>query len=165
MKPTNREEGFLSDETNGAFLYDPLSKEFKLVSQSIWDTAEGEIKNCSGNLLNSAPGYKTYGWYPLVSLMDSKGERVAVISAAGPKTPAIFSFPTGQATGRILGTRYFEVFYRQGDKAKGSVVRLSGLDESYPLMCWTPDENFIVIYDNYFYNLFVVDSSDIERNN
>lgn len=157
IKPTEREKEFSTGLTNSAYLFKPTTKEFKLVPQEVWDTAEGEIKTCPMNLSNSKPQYDAYGWYPLVASMDSKGERAAVISAAGPAIPPVFSFPSGQATGRILGTRYFEVFDQRRGKAKGGVVRMKGLDDSQPLMCWTPDDNFVVIHNGFFSSLFVVD--------
>jgi hypothetical protein len=110
----------------------------------------------------SRPENNTYGWYPLISLRDSKSERVAVISATGPATPAIFSFPFGQATGRILGMRYLEIFYSRKVMAKSDVVRISR-EESLDL-CWTPDENFIVIYNSYFTDFSVVDVNALEKN-
>lgn len=160
IKPTKRIEESQLEITNGAYQYESASKEFKLVSQDVWDTAEGEIKTCRLN--DPSPNYETYGRYPLVSATASKNGRVGVISAAGPKIPPIFSFLPGQATGRILGMRYFEVFYPQKEMAKSEAVRVGKLEDIN--LCWTPDDNFVVIYSSYFTTLSVVDIKTLEEN-
>lgn len=160
IKPAEDEIGLPTDITSGAYYYEPASKGFRLVPQDFWDSAEGEIKTCHSD--NPISDHETYGWYPLIYETDSKAERAGVISAAGPKIPPVFSFPPGQATGRILGMRYFEIFYSQQGKAKSEAIRIGNNEDVH--LCWTPEENFVVIYDTYFINFSVVDIKILEKN-
>lgn len=162
IKPTKGRYGLPSDITDGAYYYEPASKEFRLVPQNFWDSAEGEIKTCPFD--DPIANHQTYGWYPLIYETDAKGERAGVISAAGPRIPRLFSLLPGEGsgTGRILGMRYFEIFYSQTGKAKSKAVRIG--DEEDINLCWTPDDNFVVIYDSYFINFSVVDIKALEEN-
>jgi hypothetical protein len=161
IKPTERIKEFPIGSTDGAYLYEPASKQFRFVSQDFWERAGGEIKTCD-QARAAAANFETYGWYPLTAERASRSGRTAVISAAGPFIPAIFSFPSGQATGRTFGMRYFEVFDPQKATTKSPVVRIGKFEDLH--LCWTPDDDFVVIYSGYFTKLAVIDVTLLEEN-
>jgi len=95
---------------------------------------------------------KAHGSHTIFSLADSRGEKKAMLSAAGPPLSIIWGERFMRSRPRILGTSKLEA---------GVWVR----DVKYliPQMCWTPDEDFVVIYDRSFYNFSVVDLKALEK--
>lgn len=162
IKPEVRRGTSSLDSTDGAVQYDPPTKTFKLVSQQNWEAAQGEIKTCDETQQNEMPArYDTYGLYALVALKDSKAARVAVLSAAGPKILPFFSLLPGQATGRILGTRYIEIFYPNDSTKKSRPIRVIADSHDNHSLCWSPFDDFVVVYDSYFNEIWVINADEI----
>ena len=148
---------------NGVYLYESASRNFSYKDDKIWDNARGEIKVCDKQII--APvrsSSQTYGKYLLNFKPDSTLTKQAIITTNGFKIPPIGILPNLGGTGRITGVRYFEVLSSNGEKI-GKSYRIQKLEmDSSPYLCWSKDNDFVVVSDTGYSTLAVFDIADLE---
>jgi hypothetical protein len=129
------------------------------VDRSLWDRSQEDITVCgdSRQIGREKETFDTYGRYLLSSHPSPREGMVAVVSAYGPKGPAMpgLIFGLGGGEGRIFGTRYLEIKEnRPGFPTIGRPIRMR--DFEAPSACWSNDERFVVLFDE-VYRISVLD--------
>lgn len=142
------------------FQYDINQKSVSKVGERVWSNATEKVSICQGSSAMSEKTevgkYNTYGKYALVMNDSPNKAKLAIISAYGPKVPTVgFIFGGGY---RIFGQRYLEI--KENITKYPTIAKPIRIEEmSSPSLCWSEDENLVVIYDHWNYSFSVVNLS------
>jgi hypothetical protein len=149
---------------NGVYIYDGATQRFSYKDGKTWDEAQGVIKVCDPKLISpvGAPR-QAYGKYKLNSEYDSTSTKNAIITTNGFKIPAFGVLPNLGGNGRITGIRYFEVLTKEGEKIS-KTMRVQKLEMTSPYLCWSQDNDFVIISDSGYSTLAVAEIAEIEKN-
>jgi hypothetical protein len=142
LKPANEK---------GVFQFDEQSGTFTRLEDSIWETFDGHEAVCSPNFQSVRESENIgYGKHTLYKLEDSKNSRLAVLSANGSFFAALspkFDYPGLKSEPFVKGMRYFNMISPNSGKDRKLTFRIKELQDYPPRMCWSPDEDFVIIFD------------------
>lgn len=146
-------------EEKTIYQYDVRRKTASEAGEDVWGSATEKIFVCEAISDNQADSgkYTTYGKYILAANDSPDKTKTAVLSAYGPKVPNIGVIPFLGGGYRIFGTRYLEIKKASDDyKNIGKPYRVKKMTSS-PQLCWTNDENSVVIFDQWNFEFSVAD--------
>ncbi len=138
LKIINRDEIIrynISDNT--------ISKETK----TLWDNAAGEVSICKNSAGFEEDGYgkfDAHGKYTIAAGESPGKTKLAVVSGYGParRAPSFFFLGGGYI---VYGSKYFEV--KENSPAYRTISKVFRVSNRISeMLCWTPDENMVVIY-------------------
>lgn len=156
-------------ERGAVYFYDPKTQNLSLVSTELWQKASGSIGNCelqvppspskmdidkSGKLRASDIEVATAGTTILDLRVSPSGNKVAVLSADGPKDGSILPF---LGSGGVAGQHYHQLLSLPGAVPIGKPVRLPLESKKVGItVCWSPDERYVVYSDILYSHLSIV---------
>lgn len=140
------------------FQYDIDRKSVSEVGEQVWNNAAEKVSVCGRVPETNESGERNlnaYGKYVLAVTDSPRRTKTAVVSARGPKGPNIsLLFPLGGG-GKIWGNRYLEIKENRANyPTDGKPFRVREMIT--PQICWTEDENIVVVYDSWIYSFSVV---------
>ena len=151
------------------YMFDPATQKISEISEDEWEKSTGEITQCREQLpgdynqkvqFTTYPDYAatlsskkihTYGRYVLFATESPTRSKVALLSAAGPRSgPGIsIIFGLGGSDPEVKGQKYVQIMDLNSGIV-GEPVRISGTGESDRYrFCWTADEKYLVNYKPY----------------
>lgn len=141
------------------FLYDIDKKTVTQVDVLAWHGSTEKVSVCDstiGTRSENEQSFNTSAKYALAFNESPDRSKVAVYTAAGPKTPGFSIFPGLGGGSRYYGQRYIEI--KTNDTHKSDLaepVRVQDL--TAPGLCWSHDEDIVLLYDTYHFDFSVLD--------
>jgi hypothetical protein len=147
------------DQSNRICRYDTRSREMTEARLSDWKLVAGFARECgqvdtkslsmvrinqkTNKLEVNGKEVETVGMTNLRHGFSPSGEKIAVLSAAGPKFHGVLPFFGGKSA---FGSRFHQAFRLPDGETLGKTVILpyGGVSESVGVVCWSPDEKFVV---------------------
>lgn len=148
----------------GVYRYEAATQKISFIDDKNWDDAQGEIKTCGTEIKSSIKSVpQAYGRKTLNSKSDSTSTKTAIITSNGFSIPPLGILPNLGASGRITGVRYFEIIFNNGEKV-GKTLRTQKLEmDSSPYLCWSANNEFVIISNSSYSTLAVVDIANVEN--
>jgi hypothetical protein len=148
----------------GVYRYEAAARKFSYEDDKIWDAARGEIKICEATIKSPSESTpQAYGKHTLNLEDNSTFTKTAIVTSNGFSIPPIGVLPNLGGSGRITGVRYFEVLSSNREKI-GKTLRIKRLEmESSPYICWSSDDEFVIVSNAGYSTLAVFDIADIDK--
>jgi len=144
------------------FLYDPSKQIIRNATSEEWEMSSEKELDCWEQSTPDDYSGISYGHYLLTAKKSPDSTKIAILSAYGPRTPEILSFPgLGGGGGRIWGTRYLEIKSFPEYEPIGKPIRIDLPPHITPSLCWSDGLKHIVVHtqgDNFGYKFSVVDN-------
>lgn len=160
------------DTSEVVYRYDPARRSLSPAGEAEWRRAAGRVARCAeqlqpppqvlrvdprvDRLLAGGREVETAGATALWLRASPGGGWAAVVSADGPKRRSLLPFIGG---GGASGQHYGQVFALPGATPRGGAARLQPAGARQILTpCWSPDEEFVVYSEMFFFSLYVVET-------